>query len=288
MKDSEARNLCREKIESLEHWLRRLIDDQLSKDYGDYFNHTDEHGNRIIKSILSQKVEERLSKEPSRYPRKIDGILLEDAVDIICNPKLYNAHFKPALQLAFPEGHIEARTFLARILTPRNNLSHANPVSARQIEQVFCYTNDITDSIKEFYRVTGMQQSYNVPQILKVRDSFGGVFTRSQCSSIHDGGICIDYLADDTKYLRPGDSVSFEVEVDPSFDSAQYTLTWNSTKQWAETPSVGNRLSFSISNTQVGQMFDIQCSLVAKQDWHRMHMGADDFLMIYLKILPPI
>ena len=50
LKDAEIRSLCKEKIESLEHWLRRLIDDTLAPIYGDYFAHTDASGNRLVKT----------------------------------------------------------------------------------------------------------------------------------------------------------------------------------------------------------------------------------------------
>ncbi|HEX4950262.1 MAG TPA: hypothetical protein VFZ34_26595, partial [Blastocatellia bacterium] len=84
--DLETRSICKEKIESLEHWLRRLIEDVLRPVYGDYFVYKDASGNRLINSKLSQTVEERRAKEPLRYPRKIDAVLLEDAVNIICKP----------------------------------------------------------------------------------------------------------------------------------------------------------------------------------------------------------
>jgi len=99
--DSELRSICKERIEALEHWLRRLIDDVLTPLYGDYFMHADAKGNRLIRGSLSQQVEERRAKEPSRYPRKIDAVLLEDAVDIICKPELFKNHFSKALYDAF-------------------------------------------------------------------------------------------------------------------------------------------------------------------------------------------
>src|SRR4051812_8802355 len=107
MKDSEMRAQCREKIESLEHWLRRLIDDTLTPVYGDYFEFTDQTGNRLIKFSLAQQVATRRAKEPIRYPRSIDAVLLEDAVDIICKQDLYQKHFRQALRSAFPEGREE-------------------------------------------------------------------------------------------------------------------------------------------------------------------------------------
>ncbi|MBL9179183.1 MAG: hypothetical protein JNM65_14065, partial [Verrucomicrobiaceae bacterium] len=64
MKDSEVRNQCKEKIESLEHWLRRLIDDTLVPVYGDYFSFVDPAGNRLIKNSLAQQVATRRANEP--------------------------------------------------------------------------------------------------------------------------------------------------------------------------------------------------------------------------------
>jgi hypothetical protein len=87
--EDQIRNLCKEKIESLEHWLRRLIDEKLSTSHGDYFSYVDGAGNRLIKKSIVDELEERLKKEPTRYVRKIDAVLLSDAIDIICNPQLY-------------------------------------------------------------------------------------------------------------------------------------------------------------------------------------------------------
>jgi len=173
MKDSEVRSQCKEKLESLEHWLRRLIDDTLTPVYGDYFSFTDQVGNRLIKNSLVQQVAARRVHEPARYPRNIDAVLLDDAVDIVCKPDLFQKHFRQALSKAFPDGREEARTFLGRLLAPRNNLAHANAISARQAEQIICYSNDVIDSLKDYYRTLGMHEIYNVPTILKVTDSFG-------------------------------------------------------------------------------------------------------------------
>ena len=83
-------------------------------------------------------------------------MLLEDAIYIICKPELLKDHFRVPLAIAFPDGREEARTFLNRILAPRNNLAHANAISTRQSEQVVCYSNDVIDSLKQHYRAIGM------------------------------------------------------------------------------------------------------------------------------------
>lgn len=66
IKDSEIRSLCKEKIESLEHWLRRLIDDTLTPIYGDYFLYSDQSGNRLIKKSLAEQVA-RNAERVNRY-----------------------------------------------------------------------------------------------------------------------------------------------------------------------------------------------------------------------------
>lgn len=281
--DSEIRNACREQIESLEHWLRRLIDGALSTIYGDYFAHTDSHGNRLLKSALVKQVEERQQREPLRYPRKIDAVLLDDAVDIICNPRLYSTHFAAPLKKAFPDGREEARTFLLRILAPRNNLSHANSISVRAAEQLLCYSNDVIDSLKEYYRTVGMQEEYDAPLILKVTDWRGRSYTRAECRQSQQA-IALDYMNDKSLVLRPGDLISLDVEVDPAYPVDSYAIDWTSTRGVSGS---GRKQSLIVADRHVGQSFDIQCRVRAKRKWHRLS-DCDDRLIAFFKILPPL
>ncbi len=288
LKDSEIRNICKERLEALEHWLRRLIDDELSGAYGDYFSYEDDKGNRVIKNRLCKDLEERLNRESDRYSRKIDAVLLDDSIDIICNPHLFNKHFKNALSQAFPEGASVARTFMKRLSDPRNRLAHANAISLRQAEQVICYTNDIIESIKKYYRDKNMEEEYNVPLILKVTDSFGNSFHRHQFQECHDGGIMKNLSEDPKFYLRPGDMLTLEVEVDPSFSEDEYSITWRSTKGLANDDFNGSKVVIGITEQQVAKQFDVQCLVTTNRNWHRMSLGADDFLIIYFRVLPPI
>jgi hypothetical protein len=286
--DAELRSICKERIEALEHWLRRLIDDLLAPAYGDYFTHVDAKGNRLIRASLSQQVESRRASEPARNPRRIDAVLLEDAVDIVCKPDLFRKHFAKPLSGAFPDGREEARTFLCRLLVPRNNLAHANAISIRQGEQIVCYANDVIDSLKIYYCELGMKQDYNVPLILKVTDSFGQVLTRSQFDPCYDGGIMKAFFDQLQYLLRPGDTLFLEVEVDPSFSPDTYTLTWASVKGLGSPTPTGPRVVIPITNKHVGQQFGVECRLTSTNEWHRMHMGADDLLMLFYKVLPPV
>ena len=53
LNDSEIRSICKNKLESLEYWLRRLIDKILSDNYEDYFSYEDAKGNRLIKKSMA-------------------------------------------------------------------------------------------------------------------------------------------------------------------------------------------------------------------------------------------
>lgn len=288
LNDSQIRNICKERLESLEYWLRRLIDIQLSSAYGDFFNYSDEKGNKVVKNKVVESLEKRMLKEPDRYNRKIDAVLLDDSIDIICNPNLYNDHFKKALEIAFPDGSKVAKTFLKRLIDPRNRLVHANPISHRQAEQVICYTNDVIESIKEHYRSLNMSEEYNVPLILKVIDSYGKVYHREQLSQCHDGGIMITNHNTSQFDLRPGDTLSLEVEVDPSFSESEYEVSWASSKGFSHEVPNGNKVVVNITEKQVGKQFDVQCRVTSNKSWHRMSLGADDFLLYYIKVLPPL
>jgi len=284
--EDQIRNLCKEKIESLEHWLRRLIDEKLSASHGDYFSYIDGAGNRLIKKGIVDALEERLKKDPTRYSRKIDAVLLSDAIDIICNPQLYSI-FAPGLRFAFPEGRDEARTFMYRLLDPRNRLYHSNPISLHQAEQVVCYSTDIIESLKQHYGAIGMQNEYNVPTILKFSDSFGNLYFRNQMQDYFLGGVIKDLSNQPTSVLWPGDVLTLEIEVDPAFDPTDYAISWTCSKGFVEPIPNGPKAIIKITTNHVAQKRAITCNIRANNEWHRMLSGEDDVLMVFYKVRPP-
>jgi hypothetical protein len=288
LSEAEVRQICRERLEALEHWLRRLIDDTLSAKYGDYFSYADSSGNRIIKGSTAKDAIARRKREPQRYPRTIDALLLDEAIDLICKPQLFKDNFQAPLALAFPEGREEARTFLKRITSPRNNLAHANAIGLRQAEQIICYTNDVIDSLKTHYRQIGMEETYDVPLILKLTDSFGNSYSRSQFSLSPIGGILMSFKDSKEMYLRPGDILTLEIEVDPSYDTESYSIKWFSTKLWSDEPEVGHKTVVPITLHHVGEQFHIHCEITAHRDWHLLGAGTDDSLVVVYKVLPPV
>ncbi len=284
LSDDALRSQCREAIESLEHWLRRLVEDMLSPRYGDIFTATDPQGTRLIRKKLTEDIDQRRAREPVRYPRKIDAVLLDDLIDIVCRQDLF-PFFRDSLKRAFPEGATEARTFLARIAAPRNNLAHANSISHRQAEQVLCYVADVIDSLKAFYVESGMHQEYNVPLIMRVSDSFGNVFTRAQVYNklVHQ---LIVRLQDTPKcVLRPGDMITINVEVDQTFDPSEYRVSWDPAE--GSVPDVPTRFALKVKNEHVRQQWHVSCTVRSNRDWHRMGSYDDQALVVY-KVLPPV
>jgi hypothetical protein len=131
--DVELRQFCKEAVEGLEFWLRRIIDITLAPVFGaDYINAKSGANNQhIIKKSVRESVQSRALSDTRRYPRMVDAMLLDEEIDIICHPDLYKNFFKEYFENSFPFGNDELRNCLRKILEPRNNLSHANPIRGK-------------------------------------------------------------------------------------------------------------------------------------------------------------
>lgn len=287
LETSEVRGLCKAKIEGLELWLRRLIDHVLTEKYGDYFEHQNENGDNLISNRILSPLDSRMVQNPGRYPRKIDAVLLDDAISIICNPNLYE-NFKPALRDAFPSGDKEARTFLERLIEPRNKLAHANPISLHEAERIFCYCKDITNSISNYYTVKNINQDYNVPQIIRFTDSFGNSMHREQLRVSPVGGVLHAFHMSHDADLRPGDVLTIEVEIDPAFEATGYSLSWKVMRGSNNPESTTNKLVLPIDVSHVCEQLTIYCKLRTKNEWHQLSNGQDDQLLLSYRVLPPI
>jgi len=276
LKEEEKRSICKKEIENLENWLRRLAHELLSKEYGkNYLEHQDENNNYLISRKIMQAVNNRIQKEPERFSRCIDAFFLSDLIYIICKDDLYNKFFKDPLSKAFPDGNNEARTFLERLVDPRNALSHAHPISNRQAEQVVCY---------EYYFKMGTEHEFNVPSIIKITDSFGNSIHSHELKEISTD---IWNLADNRKnYLFPGDNLGIEIEVDPSFEPSSYIIKWIIKNEYIEKYNNKTRISFKIGEKHVGELCIVKCFIISNKNWHK-HNTYDDSISIFYKVLPP-
>jgi hypothetical protein len=285
--ESELRDHCKRSIEALELWLRRLIDQMLSSVYGpSYIDAIKPGGHRVVKTEIAKRLKERAAKEPSRFHRLIDAALLDDTIDLICNPELYELHFKKALQAAFPNGHPEARTFLERLVPPRNALYHANPISVHDAYRVLCYSLDIISALQTYYRGQNMQQQFNVPTVIRIVDSFGHAVDRSGLIGHPDGPAMLDYSRDEQSYLRSGDTLSIEVDVDPSFDPASYEIKWLISNVGG--PIIyGRKFTLPLTERYVSTRFCAVCHVISNASWHKLGTH-DDQIEIAYRVLPPL
>ena len=285
--DIDLRDHGKRSIEALEMWLRRLIEMELSSAYGaNYLQATTVDGSNLISRNITKDMVARRAEKPDRYPRLIDAALLDDVIKIICKPVLFN-HFRDALKKAFPQGEEHARSTLDRLLAPRNALYHANPVSVRQVEQVICYSNDTIASIKDYYERKNLNQQFNAPTIIRISDSLGNVFHSPQLTDLASVGRgAIRSGSNTVATLRVGETLSLEIEVDPTFARSDYLIKWHVPNE----PSLVNdseKLVLPLQEKHVGIMYQIQAILISKASWHR-YQTFDDNVAIAYCVLPPL
>lgn len=282
--ESELRDHCKRSLETLEYWLRRFIDLELSAAYGpNYLDASRPSGGRVIRGDMARRLKERSAQEPTRFPRPIDAAFLEDEIDLICNPALYSAHFSAGLRAAFPQGTDEARTFLSRLVQPRNALSHANTISVHDAHRVLCYSQDVINALKEYYKGQNLQQQFNAPLVIRVVDSLGHAV---ELSPRRDGPAMLDYSRDEPSYLRCGDTLSIEVDVDASFDPSGYDIRWLISNIGGP-PQHGPKFSLTLTERYVSTRFCAVCHVISKASWHRFGTH-DDQLDIAYRVLPPL
>lgn len=126
LKEIELRDLCRHHIDLLEQWSRRIIDETFKDNYGkNYIDAEVLPGQPLIKSSIKRTISERAHNNPGRFPRWIDGIVMENIEYFICRDDLYDKHYKKIFE-PFYSGKEELRSILSRLTSIRNKLSHGN------------------------------------------------------------------------------------------------------------------------------------------------------------------
>ena len=188
--EEELRTFCRQSIESLEMWARRLIHEELTEKYGtDYINHKTSEENYLIKNEVRDHVQTMWQNNNGRFHRTVDTLFFEHIIYFLCNPAFYRDMFGKALNYAYPNGCNEARVFLKRITPIRNALSHSNPISIRQAEQAICYSHDFVEGLKKYYKEKGEEEMWNYICQAKV-DTQKSIINRSPVRSCTELGFC--------------------------------------------------------------------------------------------------
>lgn len=287
LSESELRDVCKSTLEALEHWLRRLIHEQFQGQYGtDYIHAKNSKGDFLIKGEIRKYIDNRCAAEPRRYARPIDAALLAHAIAIICKRE-NEALFRPALRFAFPSGMETARIFLGRLIEPRNLLSHANSISVRQAEQVICYSHDVIESLKQYYVEAGNYMEYNVPFILKFSDSFGNTcFVNQLPHHPANGNVYVNLTRNTNSLLHPGETLSIEIEMDPTFPRDEYELIWGVHTGHRDLLQNDTRLTLQIEESDICVEFQITCMVRSNKSWHKYLSGADEILVLSYKVIP--
>ena len=164
----------------------------------------------------------------------------------------------------------------------------AYPFRVRQAEHVICYTHDVIDAVKSHIKELNMEKEYNAPTIIKISDSNGSVFHESQIRRNSTGRGHIEIKQDKSTWLRAGDIISIEVEVDPSYASNEYSVLWTYTNPSPEHSGYrASKIAIKILEEHVNEVFTVYCSVISNKPWHRCG-DVDDCVGLTYKILPPV
>ncbi|MBQ7903193.1 MAG: hypothetical protein IJ362_05630 [Oscillospiraceae bacterium] len=277
----ELREYCRTNIETLEIWARRLIHEKMVEEYGEnYINKQFDDGNFLVKSEIRKHIQGMLEKERNRFQRAVDTLFIEQIIYFLCHPVFYKKLFKPALDYIYPQGRDEAKEFLSRLVPIRNPLSHSNPISMHDAERAICYSHDFIEGLKKYYKERGEEQVWNVPKIIKVKDSLGNVFY----NSLEDQNPI--FVVKEELYF--GDEYSVEIEVDSSYDKSEYDIVWKNYNR-NDNKSFKNNEKYTIKfkSKDVAKLHMIECRVIQKKDWHK-YTYYDSKITLHLTVLPPI
>lgn len=280
--DEQLRAICRTHIEALEKWMRLMLHLALTEKYGnDYLHVKNADGNYKFKTKLVENADKMKAAEPGRFPTLLDTLFLDDLIYMVCHNDIYST-LSGALRDFYPEGMQETRTFLNRIVPVRNKLSHTNPFSERDAQRAVCYSNDFIDAAKEYFKQKKMTDSFNVPTIIRISDSFGNEMLPPNAKSFV-------YELKDPETSQPltlhhGDKFSVTLEIDPSFNPNDYDLRWDKT-EGLEIYDNGKKVTISIGNNLIGEKKLIGCYVISHNDWHRS-TGYDQFLVLKFTALP--
>lgn len=296
MTELEAGDLCKHRLDTMELWARRLIEETFSEEYGkDYFNFKFDNGTPLVKNEIIKQVQDRMNSNTKRYPRKVDALVMENLKYFFCRNDLYKLHFKNVFE-PFYSGVESLRLSFEKLINIRNKISHSNTLSQRELEQGVCYSNDLIEVFKDYYKKIGKDKIYNVPTFLSFKDSLGHSIFRE--NSNYSWSIYpltnYDSLKNkrETVNLRAGETYRVILEVDNSFPLDFYCINWEidycCKVDKYETNS--NILEFKIDDKFVSLNLRIKAYLKTKRAWHRFaNIDCDDFVEIHLEeILPPI
>lgn len=282
--EEEIRSLCRVNIEAFEKWARTIIDSELTKNLGvNYFDLELAPNVPVVKKSIRDKTAQMMRSNPQRFHRKIDTLFLDEIIYLLCRNDLYKRFFKDFLDLIYPDGNAETRTYLNRLVPIRNCLSHSNPISIRDAERCICYTNDFIDGVKQYFYDKGEERVFNTPNAIKLNDSLGNEFQLNKDTMFES--ICINRTGTTQLHqFHLGERYSAWLTLDPSFTPEQYTIEWHI--ECGRHLGNDSRLDIEIAEDMIRERCPIYCTIKSTKSWHR-YRGYDQQFAIVFQVLPP-
>ena len=282
--EEEIRSLCRVNIEAFEKWARTIIDSELTKNLGvNYLDLELAPNVPVVKKSIRDKTAQMMRSNPQRFHRKIDTLFLDEIIYLLCRNDLYKRFFKDFLDLIYPDGNAEARTYLNRLVPIRNCLSHSNPISIRDAERCICYTNDFIDGVKQYFYDKGEERVFNTPNAIKLNDSLGNEFQLNKDTMFES--ICINRTGTTQLHqFHLGERYSAWLTLDPSFTPEQYTIEWHI--ECGRHLGNDSRLDIEIAEDMIRERCPIYCTIKSTKSWHR-YRGYDQQFAIVFQVLPP-
>lgn len=282
--EEEIRSLCRVNIEAFEKWARTIIDSELTKNLGvNYFDLELAPNVPVVKKSIRDKTAQMMRSNPQRFHRKIGTLFLDEIIYLLCRNDLYKRFFKDFLDLIYPDGNAESRTYLNRLVPIRNCLSHSNPISIRDAERCICYTNDFIDGVKQYFYDKGEERVFNTPNAIKLNDSLGNEFQLNKDTMFES--ICINRTGTTQLHqFHLGERYSAWLTLDPSFTPEQYTIEWHI--ECGRHLGNDSRLDIEIAEDMIRERCPIYCTIKSTKSWHR-YRGYDQQFAIVFQVLPP-
>lgn len=263
-------------------WARRLIHEKLTDKYGlSYVDFKTSEENYLIKREVRDHIQCMLQNNQGRFHRDVDTLFFEHIIYFLCNPAFYRDMFGEALKYAYPCGCNEARVFLERITPIRNALSHSNPISIRQAEQVICYSHDFVEGLKEYYRKKGEEQMWNIPRIIRVSDSFGNIYDNPTDSHAQES------IFQPKQQIRYGDTYSVNIDIDSSFSETEYDITWQNQHHDVAEFKNSKHFIMTFSEIDVSENHTITCTIKSNKPWHK-YQHYDCRITLMFPVYPPL
>jgi hypothetical protein len=280
LSSEQLRTHTRQRLESLELWLRRLIHDEFVASYGsNYVEAAAISGQAIFNADTRKHVASRIATASAPIARPVDTLLLDHLATILCKEDVYRTHFKRPLSHSFPQGQQYLRLMLQRLVPIRNALSHANPISTHEAERALCYSSDVIASLVKHYAAIGMSQDFDAPLFTRYVDSLGNAEVPSKAE------VQLNFTM--KQALRCGDSLRIELEVDTHYAPDTYDISWLVTGVSQPESGTGHSFALTLLPKHVNEYFCIFATLIARnREWHRNGQYDARLVLVY-RVLPP-